>query len=267
MLSIDSKEERQKNEIYNDAEVSDAQTCTAEAAYRKRKCCERKAGGGVKQKTVFEIGYGAGEIFNLYRSLGMQAEGFDFSKAAYQYASCHYQREGVVLHQNMPKPQKKFDYVIACEVLEHIRDDVGAVREWKSYLKSTGKMIVSVPAHKKRWGESDVYAGHFRRYERRELVHTLKKAGMRVEKIYNYNFPVCFLLDFLRDRNSKKKLSEKKLNREGFTKNSGIDRDFHPIVLALSHPALWMPVIKLEELFYRTDLGSAYILIASFNCF
>ncbi len=224
-----------------------------------------KERGGVNQKSVFEIGYGAGEIFNLYRELGMRAEGFDFSETAYQYASRHYQGDGVVLHKDMPKPEQRFDYVVACEVLEHIRDDAGAINEWKAYLKNTGKMIVSVPAHKKRWGESDIYAGHFRRYEKKELVHTFKKAGMRVEKAYNYDFPACFLLDFMRDKSSKKKLLEKKLSREGYTKNSGVERDFHPAVVALSHPALWIPVAKLGELFYKMDLGSGYILMASYG--
>ncbi len=222
-------------------------------------------GGGKNQKTVFEIGYGAGEIFNLYRELGIQAEGFDFSEVAYRYASSHYQGKGVVLHQHMPAAGKKFDYVVACEVLEHIKDDVSALKEWKAYLKNSGKMVVSVPAHKKRWGESDIYAGHFRRYERNELVCKLKKAGMRVERIYTYDFPACFLLDLLRDVSRKKRLSEKKMSQEGYTKNSGVERDFNPFVLALSHPALWLPFIKIGELFYKTDFGSSYIIMASLS--
>lgn len=222
-----------------------------------------KKGGGGNPRSVFEIGYGAGEIFNLYRKLGLRVEGFDFSEAAYQYAACHYQDDGVVLHKAMPKPEKRFDYVVACEVLEHIKDDGSALKDWKEYLKDTGKMVISVPAHKKRWGESDIYAGHFRRYERQELISKFKRAGMQVEKIYTYDFPVCFLLDMMRDLSRKKQLSKKKMSREGYTKNSGVERDFHPFVLALSHPLLWFPMIKLGELFYKTDLGSAYILIAS----
>lgn len=214
-------------------------------------------------RSIYEIGYGAGEIFNLYRKLGLRVEGFDFSETAYRYAASHYRGKGVALHQKPPKPEKQFDYVAACEVLEHIKDDVGALREWKAYLKDSGKMIVSVPAHKRRWGENDIYSGHFRRYERRELVRKFAKAGLRVEAVYTYDFPACVLLDFMRDASRKKKLCGQQLSREDFTKKSGVERDFHPLVLALSHPVLWLAAVKLGELFYKTDFGSAYILMAS----
>ncbi len=86
---------------------------------------------------------------------------------------------------------------------------------------------------------------------------------MQVEQIYTYDFPACFLLDFLRDASGKRKLRKQRLSREDYTKKSGVERDFHPLWLALSHPVLWLPVVKLAELFYKTDFGSAYILIAA----
>lgn len=222
-----------------------------------------KERGGVNPNCILEIGYGAGDIFSLYQKLGLRAEGFDSSETAYQYAIGHSQAYGALLHSRMPKPEKRFDYVAACEVLEHIKDDVSALRQWKAYLKDSGKMIVSVPAHQSRWGENDIYSGHYRRYERRELIQKFAQAGMRVEKIYTYDFPACLLLDVMRDKSRKKKLSGQRKSREEYTKNSGVERDFHPLVLAMSHPALWLPACKLGELFYRTDFGSAYILLAS----
>ena len=68
----------------------------------------------------------------MYKKLGLRAEGFDFSETAYQYASSHYQTAGMVLHQKPPKPCQQFDYVAACEVLEHCRDDVRMLRHWKN---------------------------------------------------------------------------------------------------------------------------------------
>lgn len=135
------------------------------------------------------------------------------------------------------------------------------LREWKSYLNDSGKLIISVPAHWKRWGSSDEYNGHYRRYERKELIEKFRNAGMKIEKIYVYDFPACLLLDGMRD-NSRRKMKNDR-NKEEATKSSGIERNFSAMVLKLSNPALWRPIIKFEELFYKTDLGSAYILIAS----
>ena len=220
---------------------------------------------GCRNKTLLEIGYGAGEIFLLYQKLGLYVEGYDFSEAAYEHASRNYPGAGIILLKEMPE-KKRYDYVVACEVLEHIENDVEELKEWRNYLKDNGRMIISVPAHQKRWGESDVYNGHWRRYERAELEKKLAKAGMRIEKIYTYDFPACLFLDGMRDKSRKRKMRQKNWKKRGrseATKKSGVERNFNPVVLALSHPALWFPVIKAGELFYDTDWGSAYILVAS----
>ncbi len=89
---------------------------------------------------------------------------------------------------------------------------------------------------------------------------------MRIEKIYTYDFPACLFLDGMRDKSRKRKMRQKNWKKRGrseATKKSGVERNFNPVVLALSHPALWFPFIKAGELFYDTDWGSAYILVAS----
>lgn len=214
-------------------------------------------------KKLLEIGYGAGEIFHLYNKLGLCVEGYDFSEIAYEYARKHYADSGVVLLKNKSDIGGGYDYVIACEVLEHIEDDMSALKEWKSYLKNNGKLIVSVPAHWKRWGSSDEYVGHYRRYEKNEIKEKIKNIGMKIEKIYTYDFPASLLLDGMRNHTLKNNMKQSK---EEASKSSGVERDFNAAILKLSSPIIWKPMIKLGELFYQTDLGSGYILIASNKC-
>jgi len=246
---------------------------TAMPRYQMRKNALKKL---LKNQTgrLLEIGYGAGEIFSMYKSLGLRVVGYDFSEMAYEYAMQNYADDSsVCLLQEKPEPKQQFDIVVACEVLEHIEDDMAALREWKMYMKDTGKLIISVPAHHKMWGANDVYAGHYRRYERIELEKKIKKAGMEIEKIYTYDFPACLLLDRMRDSASDKILREEHVekgksirldvyDKEEHTKKSGIERKFNPLFLFLAHPFFWKLIIKFEELFYNTDLGSAYILMA-----
>lgn len=219
-------------------------------------------------KNLLEIGYGAGEIFSLYKDFSMRVTGYDFSEIAYQYAMQHYIWDEIELVKYKHDIKtKSYDFVVACEVLEHIEKDVEALKEWVSFLKPEGKLIISVPAHQKRWGASDIYVGHYKRYERAELMEKISEVGYRIETIYTYDFPSCLILDKLRDISCAKKLKRdrKDKDKEEHTKESGVKREFNPLVRKLSHGLLWTPVIKFQQLFYNTDLGSAYILIASKN--
>ena len=68
---------------------------------------------------------------------------------------------------------KKFDVIIASDVLEHINLDVEALKEWKRVLKPNGHMILFVPAKKVLWSNNDVYSQHFRRYEKKQFGRSL----------------------------------------------------------------------------------------------
>ena len=45
-----------------------------------------------------------------------------------------------------------FDLVMAFEVLEHIEDERGALASWVARVRPGGHLLLSVPAHHRRWG-------------------------------------------------------------------------------------------------------------------
>ena len=78
----------------------------------------------------------------------------------------------------LPFPDDTFDRIIACEVMEHIPDDLGALDELARVLKPGGTMAVTIPAwlpEKICWALSDEYhapfveGGHVRIYTEAEL--------------------------------------------------------------------------------------------------
>lgn len=73
-----------------------------------------------------------------------------------------------------------FDVVCAFEVLEHIEDDTAALVEWCSYVSDDGVVLLSVPAHQKRYGVSDRAVGHFRRYDAADIDALCERAGCEV---------------------------------------------------------------------------------------
>jgi SAM-dependent methyltransferase len=95
--------------------------------------------------------------------------------------------QGDALH--LPFPDAIFDRVICSEVLEHIPDDLGAMRELTRVLRPGGTMAITVPRFGPElvnWALSDAYhsvpGGHIRIYRRSVLTSRLSSAGMRVTR-------------------------------------------------------------------------------------
>lgn len=82
----------------------------------------------------------------------------------------------------LPFKSGSFDTAVALDVLEHIEDDDGALKEWRRVLKDHGRLLITVPAYQWLWSEHDESLHHFRRYTLSELHGKLNKAGFRVQK-------------------------------------------------------------------------------------
>lgn len=68
----------------------------------------------------------------------------------------------------------------AFDVIEHIEDDIGFLRHLKDLLKPRGMLYLTAPAYNFLWSESDILAGHYRRYTLRALSTKLKTIGFEV---------------------------------------------------------------------------------------
>ena len=74
-----------------------------------------------------------------------------------------------------------FELIGAFDVLEHIEDDVAAVRRLRAKMAERGRLVLTVPAHQHLWSYADEAAHHYRRYSARQLRSTLEGAGYVVE--------------------------------------------------------------------------------------
>ncbi len=81
-----------------------------------------------------------------------------------------------------------FDSIICLDVIEHIEKDAIVLHNFYDLLKSHGTLIISVPAIKKFYGERDKKVGHYRRYDKKELINKLKSAGFEILEIRYWNF-------------------------------------------------------------------------------
>ena len=83
---------------------------------------------------------------------------------------------------------ENYDTIIILNVLEHIEDDVTALRQMHSIIQQqNGRILLQVPALQWIYGTMDEDAGHYRRYTRAEVATKLDNAGFEVEQCYYFN--------------------------------------------------------------------------------
>lgn len=69
--------------------------------------------------------------------------------------------------------------VVAVNVVEHIEDDVAALRGFAGLLRPGGRVVLIVPAFEFAMSRFDREIGHFRRYRVRTMTDALVAAGLR----------------------------------------------------------------------------------------
>jgi SAM-dependent methyltransferase len=79
------------------------------------------------------------------------------------------------------------DTVVCLNVLEHIEDDLAALRNIYGALSPGGRAIVLVPCGQEIYGQLDVILGHYRRYSASQLRSLFDQVGFEIERIIEFN--------------------------------------------------------------------------------
>jgi SAM-dependent methyltransferase len=161
---------------------------------------DRLAGVGGDLGEVLEIGCGQGAV-GARLSLRARYTGVDLDETSLAVARRRLADAGAGgqvlcgwLTDVLPA-DATFDLVCAFEVLEHIRDDGAALREWRERVRPGGALMVSVPAHAARYDAADRMAGHFRRYDPAVLASALNASGFSGVRVRCYGMPLGFVLE------------------------------------------------------------------------
>jgi SAM-dependent methyltransferase len=112
--------------------------------------------------------------------------------------------EGSVLQ--MPFEAASFDLAVCLDVIEHLADDLAALRELRRVVAPGGTLLVTVPAYQWLWSGHDVVNHHHRRYTRPSLLAVAERAGWESVRTTYFNsllLPIAILLRVL-DRLSSK---------------------------------------------------------------
>ena len=83
--------------------------------------------------------------------------------------------------------ERTFDTVLSMNVIEHVADDLGAVRRVAERLEPGGWMLTYVPAMPFAYGPMDEALGHHRRYTRQSFGRLMEAAGLVVDRLEYMN--------------------------------------------------------------------------------
>ncbi|WP_018349151.1 class I SAM-dependent methyltransferase [Longispora albida] len=147
-----------------------------------------------------EIGSGLGDyaaewIEHLPRLTVSEAD-----RARYEHLSTRYAGHPVVSARFLQLPGEGpgpvHSSVVSLNVLEHIPDDVAALRNMASFVQPGGKIVALVPAFPSAMSRFDRMIGHQRRYTRRTMLAAMTGAGLTPE-IVRYVNPLGLLTWYL----------------------------------------------------------------------
>ena len=179
---------------------------------------------------LLDVGCGTGAILDML-SKKYHAYGQDVAPQAIAFcAQRGLQHLFCGTLDRFPSTEEQFDIITSFDVIEHIDDDLGTLRQMYNLLQDNGTLLVTVPAFPSLWGTHDVVTHHKRRYVRRTLTSVVEQAGFRVEYLSYFNFflfPIAVVRRLL-TRWSNPAESEDYTGQQQFRKQ-GIERkSIHP---------------------------------------
>jgi|ERR1043166_3117699 SAM-dependent methyltransferase len=155
-----------------------------------------------RRARILDVGCGTGANLLLLSQFG-EAEGVDVSPDALRFCrerGLHNVNLGAA--ESLPYADQEFDLVTAFDVVEHLDDDVAALREMRRVLRPGGRVLLFVPTFMFLWGVQDDVSHHRRRYRLNELRELVTAAGFTVERSTYANItfflPVLLVRKFMR---------------------------------------------------------------------
>jgi SAM-dependent methyltransferase len=144
-------------------------------------------------RSMLEVGSGLGDFASQFegrldRLVVSDVDPYCVSQLRERYAG----RAGFdVLDFALPDPVpllEPVDTVVAMNVLEHVEEDVKALRSLAAVVVPKGRIVLWVPGYMQLYGEFDRKVGHVTRYTPKTLRASVEAAGLDIEVLKPINF-------------------------------------------------------------------------------
>lgn len=175
----------------------------------------RRLADHYRVKNALDIGCGVGEVIKLIVASWKDIEvtGFDISEEAIQLAREHC--PGIyflVSDMESFESENRYDLITAIDVIEHIKDDMAAIKKINNLLNDNGILVLSLPNMMRYWSKDDERGGHYRRYSKKEIIKKLQTSGFSIVKIRSYGFPFPVIYHYIKNcLNKTQRFNENRL--------------------------------------------------------
>lgn len=118
---------------------------------------------------ILNVGAATGRTSELLEEFG-EVHSIEYDQICFEFVK---EKLDISIEQGsiteLPFEDKSFDLVCAFDVVEHVEDDQKAVQELVRVCKTTGVVLITVPAFMSLWSHHDVVNHHFKRYTSRGI--------------------------------------------------------------------------------------------------
>lgn len=146
---------------------------------------------------VLDFGSGIGTLSQIFFNVcGVRPEGVELDATQRNI----YADRGFKAYSNLSETNHTYPLIFTSNVLEHIEDDVAALKHLKEKLSHDGLLLIYVPAFESIWTSMDNKVGHYRRYRQADLQAKLIQAGYLVHKSHycdSLGFILAFIFKFI----------------------------------------------------------------------
>ena len=159
---------------------------------------------GLRFGTVLDVGCGNAELLGVLRHAypAARLNGADFSGEVIQRNRSIL--PGIPFHVldiEKERIEIRYDLVICCEVIEHLRDRRAALANLREMVGPGGHLAITCPT-------GPVYAterhfGHTTHPDVREIEGHAQALGLRIEKMWNWGWPTYAMLKWATNVNSE----------------------------------------------------------------
>ena len=137
---------------------------------------------------VLDFGAGNGSFASRLAATGIKVSAYEPDQLLVE----EIRRRNINVVDSIEAASQKFDVIYSLNVLEHIKDDVGALVELSKHLAQSGQLVIYVPALEILYSKFDLRIGHYRRYSMKRLRNAATSAGLSI-KLLEYHDPVGFI--------------------------------------------------------------------------
>ena len=230
--------------------------------------CITEVTAGWAPGTILEVGAGTGHVTGHFVDRGFSVTATDLGSRSRQLLR-HRFGPTVTVIDDLDQLTGTVDYLMAFEVLEHISDDLGALRGWLEHLRPGGRVVISVPAHQRKFGDPDRAVGQ--QVEELGLVVSpdVADAGLVDIELANYGFPLGNAMRLA--KTSARALTRRRVD-EAEAESDRIARTVQSGVVTaptlnrvsrLSTPRLLAPFVAVQRLAYGRDWSDGWVATAA----